>query len=238
MNYFVSHNGKTIYDGKDFSEAYYAWSNADRGSAKINVPLYLMPKYEVGDEILGFKNSNWVVNKVDVGEHKDEKDITYYISNGYGKTKKISQTDVRIMRGGGIVQDYHRIKEGLIFKNEFLAMIVERFMKKTPEFWFERVGKIIYIRNTKYLDSVAVKARSILSSIEGTTDYISKMINNQPIKKYEIKVEYQNSYEIMTIMAFNENEAKGIATQRSKEKSKITGKKLKKIQILAVQKQS
>ena len=143
--------------------------------------------------------------------------------------------DLPLVKGGGIVEDYQRVKEGLIFKNEYLARIIEKFMPKTPEFWYERVGAMIYVRNDKYLDTLASRAEAILNKIEGTTDYISKMINDKPIQKYTFDVEYSDSNEVMTIMAFSKEEAKQVAVKRVSEKTQFTGKKLKKIQILAVQ---
>ena len=123
----------------------------------------------------------------------------------------------------------------MIFKNEYLAMIVEKFMPSTPEFSYERVGKMIYVLNRKLIDQVAIKAEAILNKIEGTTDYISKMINDKRIEKYTFDVEYDDSAETITVMAFSKQEAKTVAMKRVSEKTQLTGKKLKKIQILAVQ---
>lgn len=234
MNYAVTENGITLYEGDDFREAFSAW-NKTSGRAKINVPIRNLPKYSVGDEFSDGEGHLWRVDDYEFSITKSGEAVTYYVSDSIGNRKKFNQKDISIFKGGGIVEDYQRVKEGLIFKNEYLARIIEKFMPKTPEFWYERVGAMIYVRNDKYLDTLASRAEAILNKIEGTTDYISKMINDKPIQKYTFDVEYSDSHEVMTIMAFSKEEAKQVAVKRVSEKTQFTGKKLKKIQILAVQ---
>lgn len=234
MTYAVTENGKTLYEGDDFREAFSAW-NRTSGRAKINVPFRNLPKYSVGDEFSDSKGHLWRVDDYEFSIKKSGEVVTYYVSDSIGNRKKFNQKDIVLFKGGGIVEDYQRVKEGLIFKNEYLARIIEKYMPKTPEFWYERVGAMIYVRNSKYLDNLASMAETILNSIEGTTDYISKMINDKPIKKYTFDIQYSDSHEIIPIMAFSKEEAKQIVVKRVNEKTRITGKKMKKIQILAVQ---
>ena len=234
MKYYVTENGKTLYEGRDFREAFSAW-NRTSGRAKINVPIKQLPKYEVGDEFKDRKGQLWRVDDYEIAISKNGREIVYYATNSKGERAKYRSSEVSNFKGGGIVDDYQKVKEGLIFKNEYLAMIVEKFMPSTPEFSYERVGKMMYVLNRKLIDQVAIKAEAILNKIEGTTDYISKMINDKRIEKYTFDVEYDDSAETITVMAFSKQEAKTVAMKRVSEKTQLTGKKLKKIQILAVQ---
>tara|TARA_R110000751_G_C13631061_1_gene465837 strand:+ start:91 stop:795 length:705 start_codon:yes stop_codon:yes gene_type:complete len=234
MKYIVTQIGRTLYDGDDFREAFSMWSKS-AGEAKINVPIRKLPKYMVGDEFRDKSGRVWRVEDYEFQLTKNGQNTTYYVADYKGNREKFKQSDIVSFKGGGIVSDYQRIKEGLIFKNEYLASIVEKFLFDVPEFWFERVGKIIYVQNKSYLDTVSLKAEQILSKIEGTTDYVSKMINDKPIKMFTFEVDYDRGGEEIQVMAFSVAEAERIVSSRVSEKTNISGKKLKKIKILAVQ---
>ena len=234
MNYIVTQSAKTLYKGNDFREAFSSWNKA-KGKAKINVPISQLPKFNAGDDFTDAEGKMWRVDDYELAIRKGGYSVKYYVSDALGNRATYTQSDIQRFQGGGIVEDYQRIKEGIIFKNEFLARIVEERLKNTPDFWFERVGAMIYVNNSKYLDALAKQSQGILSKIEGTTDYISKMINDEPIKRYTFEVQYDNSKQEMDVMAFSKAEAKQVVIKKVSEKTKLTGKKLKKIQILAVQ---
>jgi hypothetical protein len=234
VKYLVTHKGKNLYKGDSLSEAFTAWEKTN-GRARINVPMRSLPKMFVGDEYRDLNGVVWRVEDFEVKHDKRKPSIIYYVSNSIGERKIVRQEELPKFKKGGIVEDYQRVKEGIIFKNEYLARVVESLLEDTPEFWYERVGKMIYVSNSDYLDALQSRVDTILSQIEGTTDYVSKMINNKPIRKYQAVVQYEKGEESFVILAFSKKEAEIVAKKRAKEKSKLNGKKIEKIQILAVQ---
>jgi hypothetical protein len=62
------------------------------------------------------------------------------------------------------------------------------------------------------------------------------MINDRKVKNFTFDVEYDNGNEVLTVMAFDKEEAKSVALKKISEKTRITGKKMRKLQILAPQK--
>lgn len=235
MMYRVYSEAQILYEGSDFREAFSSW-NKHKGLAKINVPIHCLPKLQEGDDFHDSEGVRYIVEDYEVRMIKSGSEIVYHVFDESGRKKRFSSSDVAKFSGGGIVNDYQRIKEGLIFKNEYLAQLVEVSIGKTPEIWFERVGAMIYASNKKYLDWLESKVREILTKIEDGTGYVSKMINNKPIRKYVFSVEYDDGNEVLTVMTFSETEARRVALKKVSEKNLITRRKMKKIQILAVQK--
>lgn len=235
MIYRVYNEATVFYEGDDFREAFATWEQ-HKGKAKINVPIKLFPKFVSGDDFLDEQGVRYVVDDYEVVMRKSGMEIVYHAFDELGKKRKFSSVDITKFAGGGIVEDYQRIKEGLIFKNEYLAQLVEKYIGKTPEIWFERAGAMIYTSNKKYLDWLESQVREILTKIEGNTEYVSKMINEKPIQKYTFDVEYTDGNEVISVMAFSREEAKRVALKKVSEKSRVTGRKMKKLQILAAQK--
>jgi hypothetical protein len=234
MIYQVYNESSILYEGNDFREAFLIWNN-NKGNAKINVPINALPKLNTGDDFYDNTGNRYIVDDYNIKNNGSVFTIDYHAFDEQGRKKIFSSSEISKFSGGGIVEDYHRIKEGLIFKNEYLAQLVEQYLGETPEFWFERVGAMIYTTNKSYLNMLESNVREILTKIEGNTNYVSKMINDKPIQKFNFEVEYDSGKEIITIMAFSEQEAKKVAFKKMSEKTQITGKKIKKIQILAPQ---
>jgi len=235
MMYKVYNESHILYEGNDFREAFSVWKQS-KGNSKINVPISSLPKMNEGDDFTGGDGVRYIVDDFEIRVHKNSSELVYHVFDESGKRKKFSASEIAKFKGGGIVDDYQRIKEGLIFKNEYLAQMVEKFVGETPEFWFERVGKMIYASNKKYIDALELKTRELLSQIEKNTDYVSKMINDRKVKNFTFDVEYDNGNEVLTVMAFDKEEAKSVALKKISEKTRITGKKMRKLQILAPQK--
>lgn len=235
MIYRVYNESSVLYEGDEFKEAFLTWSNS-KGKAKINVPITSFPKLLSGDDFYDDKNIRYVIDDYEVKVSKSGTEIVYHAFDEQGRKMKFLSSEISKYAGGGIVNDYQRIKEGLIFKNEYLARLVEKYVGQTPEMWYERVGAMIYTTNKKYLDALEDQVRQILTKIENHTDYISKMINEKPIQKFNFDVEYESGNELITIMAFSKSEAQKVALKKAFEKTKITGKKVKKITDISTEK--